>query len=81
MKTSYCFDSESFRYLAAYKQGVFMANEEDFQRSWRHSRDEAWRMVDHFQSRRPHSVTSTISLNSMRQLILELTKPLAEIST
>lgn len=80
MNTSYCFDSESFRYLAAYKQGVAMENEEDFRRLWKHSRDEAWRLVDHFQSKPPHSVTNTISLNGMRQLILELTKPLAEIS-
>jgi GTPase SAR1 family protein len=80
MQTSYCFDSESFRYLAAYKQGVEMDHKEDFRRSWKHSREEAWRLVDYFQSRVPHSVTSTISLNGTRQLILGLTKPLAAIS-
>jgi hypothetical protein len=57
-----------------------MENEEDFRRSWQHSRDESRRLVDYFQSKPPHSVTSTISLNGTRQLILELTKPLAEIS-
>jgi len=30
--TAYCFDSESFRYLAAYKNGTQMDNEEDFRR-------------------------------------------------
>ncbi|KAM7202953.1 P-loop containing nucleoside triphosphate hydrolase [Naviculisporaceae sp. PSN 640] len=80
MQTSYCFDSESFRYLAAKKQGVFMDNEEDFRRSWKHSRDESNRLVDYFQTRPPHSVTNTISLNGTRQLVLELTKPLADIS-
>jgi len=57
-----------------------MENEEDFRRSWKHSRDESRRLVDYFQSKPPHLVTSTISLNGTRQLILELTKPLAEIS-
>ncbi|KAM7197133.1 hypothetical protein V8F33_005792 [Rhypophila sp. PSN 637] len=80
MQTSYCFDSESFRYLAANKQGIFMENEEDFRRSWKHSRDESRRLIEYFQTRPPHSVTNTISLNGTRQLILELTKPLADIS-
>lgn len=78
--TTYCFDSESFRYLAAYKNGIPMDNEEDFRRSWKHSREEALRLLDHFQSRSPHIVKSTISLNGTRQMISELTKPMAEIS-
>jgi len=57
-----------------------MENEEDFRRSWKHSSDESRRLVDFFQSKHPHCVTSTISLNGTRQLILELTKPLADIS-
>jgi hypothetical protein len=78
--TTYCFDSESFRYLAAYKNGEFLPNEEDFRRSWEHSRQETQRLINHFKSRKPHSVVSTISLNGARQLIAELTKPMAEIS-
>lgn len=78
--TAYCFDSESFRYLAAHKKGVFMDNEEDFRRSWKHSRDEAWRMLDHFRAKPPHPVKNTISLNSTRELICEMTKPMADIS-
>jgi 50S ribosome-binding GTPase len=78
--TAYCFDSESFRYLAAHKKGVYMDNQEDFRRSWKHSRDEAWRMLDHFKVKPPHPVRNTISLNSTRELICELTKPMADIS-
>lgn len=78
--TTYCFDSESFRYLAALKNGVFMDNEEDFRRSWKHSRDESLRLMDHFRSKQPHLVKSTISLNGTRELISQLTKPMAEIS-
>ncbi|EPE30994.1 P-loop containing nucleoside triphosphate hydrolase [Glarea lozoyensis ATCC 20868] len=80
MSTTYCFDSESFRYLAAYKNGVFMENEEDFKRSWEHSRAEATRLLEHFESHPPHLVKSTISLNSTRELISQMTVPMAEIS-
>ena len=78
--TTYCFDSESFRYLAAYKNGTVMDNIEDFRRSWGHSRDEAMRLLNHFRSQSPHQVKSTISLNSTRQLISQMTVPMAEIS-
>ena len=78
--TTYCFDSEGFRYIAAFKNGIQMDNEEDFRRSWKHSRDEAWRLINHFGGRPPHRVESTVSLYSTRQLIIELTKPMAEIS-
>lgn len=78
--TTYCFDSESFRYLAAYKSGVTMPNKIDFDRSWSQSRQETIRLIEHFQAIEPHEVKNTISLNGARQLISELTKPLAEIS-
>ncbi|KAI0117447.1 hypothetical protein F4814DRAFT_448448 [Daldinia grandis] len=78
--TTYCFDSESFRYLAAFKNGTMMENEEDFRRSWEHSRMESLRLVEYFKSKTPHKVQSTISLNGARQLIASLTKPMAEIS-
>ncbi|KAG4219472.1 hypothetical protein PC116_g32048 [Phytophthora cactorum] len=57
-----------------------MENEEDFRRSWKHSRMETLRLVDYFKSKTPHKVQSTISLNGARQLIASLTKPMAEIS-
>jgi hypothetical protein len=78
--TTYCFDSESFRYLAAYKQGVPQPNEEDFRTSWDHSSKEAHRLLNYFASTPPHPVASTISLNGARKLILELTKPMANIA-
>jgi GTPase SAR1 family protein len=78
--TTYCFDSESFRYLAAIKNGTHMENEEDFRRSWSHSATEANRLLDHFKQQSPHQVKSTMSLNGARQLIAQLTKPMADIS-
>ncbi|KAI9687021.1 MAG: hypothetical protein M1822_002431 [Bathelium mastoideum] len=78
--TTYCFDSESFRYLAAYKSGVTLDNKEDYDRSWDHSRRESVRLIEHFKGNSPHRVKSTLSLNGARQIISELTKPLADIS-
>lgn len=78
--TTYCFDSESFRYLAAYKQGIKMPNEEDYRRSWDQSSREASRLLEYFSSTTPHPISSTLSLNGARKLILELTKPMAGIS-
>lgn len=78
--TTYCFDSESFRYLAARWNGIEMENEDSFRRSWVHSSDEAQRLLEYFRSRRPHLINNTISLNGTRQLILGLTKPMADIS-
>ena len=78
--TTYCFDSESFRYLAAFKSGVTMPNKVDFDRSWKQSRDESIRLISHFKTNPPHKVKNTLSLNGARQIIAELTKPMAEIS-
>jgi hypothetical protein len=78
--TTYCFDSESFRYLAAFKTYVKMPNKTDFERSWTTSREDTIRLIKHFQSIPPHEVKNTMSLNGARQLMSELTKPLAEIS-
>jgi GTPase SAR1 family protein len=78
--TTYCFDSESFRYLAAHKSGVTLENKEDYDRSWDHSRRESVRLIEHFKGNPPHQVKSTLSLNGARQIISELTKPLADIS-
>lgn len=79
-QNTFCFDSESFRFLAAFKNGITMENEEDFRRSWEHSREEAMRLVEFFEFKVPHQVKSTLSLNGTRQLIAELTKPMANIS-
>jgi GTPase SAR1 family protein len=77
---TYCFDSESFRYLAALKQtGRAMDNEDDFKRSWKRSEEESRRLLTHFQSLEPHLVKGTLSLNRARDLITKLTKPMAEI--
>ena len=80
MDTTYCFDSESFRYLAASKSGVEMANKEDFDRSWRQSRDETLRMIAYFKSVPPFETKSTMTINEVRPKISELITSMADIS-
>lgn len=79
VSTVYCFDSESFRFLAAQKAGVVMENIQDFRSSWQHSGSEARRLLEYFRSLPPHNVRSTLSLNHTRDLIMHLTKPMADI--
>ena len=52
--TTYTFDSESFRYLAALKEGVKSGNVDDCRRSWDHSRREMWRLIDRCTTTQPH---------------------------
>ncbi|KAI5782393.1 hypothetical protein DFH27DRAFT_637422, partial [Peziza echinospora] len=77
--TVYCFDSESFRYLAAHHQGVNLGNQADYSLSWNQSSRESHRLLNYFRTLAPHNVKSTISLNDTRHMITQLTKPMAEI--
>ena len=77
--TVYCFDSESFRYLAAYHQKVDLGDHADYNRSWEKSAKESQRLLTYFLSLKPHLVKSTVSLNETRHMITELTKPMSEI--
>ncbi|KAF8426193.1 hypothetical protein EV426DRAFT_641150 [Tirmania nivea] len=78
-ETVYCFDSESFRYLAGYHQGVDLGDQGDYNRSWEKSAHESHRLLRYFGNLKPHQVKNTVSLNETRHLITELTKPMAEI--
>jgi hypothetical protein len=53
--TVYCFDSESFRYLAAYHQGVDLGDRADYNRSWEKSAKESQRSLTYFQDLKPHN--------------------------
>ncbi|KAK3487538.1 uncharacterized protein B0T23DRAFT_363533 [Neurospora hispaniola] len=76
----YCFDSESFRYLAAQKKGIDMGLLEDNMRSWEYSVAECKRLVKYVGELAPHNVRSTINLNETRDLIIKLTEPMALIA-
>lgn len=76
----YCFDSESFRYLAAHKQEIDMGMLEDNRRSWQYSVKECKRLVKHFGELKPHHIQNTLDLNETRRVILCLTKPMVDIT-
>ncbi|KAI8721659.1 G domain-containing protein [Fusarium sp. LHS14.1] len=76
----YCFDSESFRYLAAKKKGIDIGHLEDNSRSWEYSVGECERLVKHCQGITPHQVRSTINLNETRNTIHRLTEPMTMIA-
>ncbi|KAM0816813.1 hypothetical protein AB5N19_02615 [Seiridium cardinale] len=79
--TVFCFDSESFRCLAAQKQtGALMSNMEHFHQSWDRSVTEVRRLLGRFTALEPHFVKSTLSLNRARELIHQLTEPMASIA-
>jgi hypothetical protein len=54
--TVYCFDSESFRYLAGRHRHINIGDQSDYERSWQQSANEARRLLAHFQSLQPHQV-------------------------
>lgn len=76
----YCFDSESFRYLAANKKGVHVGAELDYSRSWVQSEKESHRLLEHIKTLTPHEIKRMMSLNETRALITQLTTPMAEIA-
>ena len=55
-QTVYCYDSESFRYLAARKRDIDLGDMADYERSWSKSLEETRRLVEHFSSLSPHQV-------------------------
>ncbi|RIA85230.1 hypothetical protein C1645_697960 [Glomus cerebriforme] len=79
--TIYCFDSESFRFLAAFKRGISFteADEQSFIESWNISVNESSRLIEYLVSRPPHKVKHTLSLNNSRNNVILFSKPLAEI--
>ncbi|XDG00479.1 hypothetical protein ABKA04_000094 [Annulohypoxylon sp. FPYF3050] len=76
---TYYFDSESFRYLAAYTQGIDLGNRQEYINSWNFSAAESRRLLRYFRGLKPHHVKNTPSLNNTRKTITSLTKPMAEI--
>lgn len=77
----YCFDSESFRFLAAQKTcNQTIGNLDENRTSWDKSVEESRRLINYFQGLTPHNVRSTVNLYETRYRIVNLTKPMAEIA-
>ncbi|CAF3572212.1 unnamed protein product, partial [Rotaria socialis] len=78
----FCFDNESFRFLAALKQGIQFNDDDksDFSKSWTRSVKMTENMMSYILKCPTHKTKETITLNESRSLIMELCKPIAEIS-
>ncbi|OTA56667.1 hypothetical protein K449DRAFT_387412 [Hypoxylon sp. EC38] len=62
-ETVFCFDSESFRCLAAKKQAeITMPNQDDFRQSWEYSAMETHRLLEYFSKREPHQVKNIVDV-------------------
>lgn len=75
----YCFDSESFRYLAAVNWGIDPGGYEDYAKSWEKSWEACNRLIKHFEGLTAHEVRSTTSLNEIRSIILRLQEPMTRL--
>ncbi|KAH8650654.1 hypothetical protein BGZ60DRAFT_509014 [Tricladium varicosporioides] len=77
----YCFDSESFRYLAAQKQhNQRLGHLKENRASWDYSVKESRRLIEYFKALQPHEVTSTVNLYETRYRIIRMTEPMATIA-
>ena len=77
---TYCFDSESFRFLAALSQTKKqMPGLEDYKRSWLQSARESQRLLAHWSSLDGHKVKGTLSVNTVRDHIIAISEPLATL--
>lgn len=82
---TYCFDSESFRCLAANEQGINihdLGDIEDYKMSWQKSAAEVDRMLQHLlpSTTTPHRTAETVDLHATRVLVKTLTIPMADIT-
>ena len=76
----YCMDNEAFRFLCAKRRGISFDDESDSSQSWKKSADGINRMLEHIEKLTPHQMKDTLSLNASRKLIVDMTKPLADIA-
>ena len=78
----YCFDSEGYRCLAELLFGIQLDEDilDSYKKSWNYSVREVTRLFSYMESLEPHRTKSTLSINNARILILQLAKPMAEVT-
>ena len=76
-------DNEAVRFLAAHKQGIefTLKDHSDFANSWKTSVEENNRLITYLLKCTPHKIQHTLTLNNLKIIIVQLTKPRAEISS
>ena len=78
----FCFDNESFRFLAALQNKIEFTEreQEDFAKSWDSSVETSIKMMSYINDLPVHNVQDTVSLSDARKIINELAKPIAEVT-
>ena len=78
----FCLDNESFRFLAALhnKMEFSEREEEDFSKSWESSVETSNKMMNYIFDLPVHNVLDTVSLSDARKIIMQLAKPIAEVT-
>ncbi|KAJ4123225.1 hypothetical protein NW768_009755 [Fusarium equiseti] len=79
-ETSYSFDADSFRYLAALYRKVEISDDSKYRESWNRSRIEALRLLSHVGALKPHDVAQTTSMEEARQAVEQLVVPMVQVS-
>ena len=81
--TYFCMDSEAFRYLACRENGVELPNarQEDYAESWTTSVHAVQRMMRRMMGSRPFQTSRISDLFKARMLVVQLSKPMAEVHT
>ncbi|KAJ4014578.1 hypothetical protein NW752_007347 [Fusarium irregulare] len=79
-QTAYSFDADSFRYLAALYRKVEVSNDSKYRESWKRSKAEALRLLDHVGKLKPHDVAQTTSMEEAHQAVEQLVVPMVQVS-
>jgi hypothetical protein len=79
-QTTYSFDADSFRYLAALYRKVEVGDDSKYRESWKKSKAEALRLLDHVGKLKPHDVAQTTSVEEARQAVEQLVVPMVQVS-
>ncbi|KAM0353064.1 hypothetical protein ACHAPU_001952 [Fusarium lateritium] len=77
---AYCFDAESFRYLAAYHYGVKEEDETIYQKSWGESRTATLKFLEHVGNLDPHDISQMLGMYEVRRAIGQLMIPMVDVS-
>ena len=78
----FCFDNEAFRFLACLRNDIQFEQKEveAFSKSWDVAAAETTRLFNHIKTLLLHKVLNTLSVNDARRIIVEMSRPMAEIT-
>ncbi len=80
-KSYFCFDNEAFRLLACLNNGIEIDQRkmEAYTESWTFASEMTHQMFDQIRSLPPHDTKKTVTMNEARNIVIKLSKPMAEI--